>query len=91
MEFGCGGIGLRTSEGSVVNLYFWHIERDGYRAVRREDYLGRADSPATKRELLRRMMSYNRQIEERLGRQTAKLQMELERFERRWGRDPAVF
>ncbi len=87
MEVGCGGIGLRTSEGRVVNLYFWHLEREAGRAVRREDYLGRADSPSTKRELLRRMASYNRELGEQLARQTAKLQRELER---RAGRDPAV-
>ncbi len=74
-----------------MNLYFWHIEREGDRAVRREDYLGRADSPSTKQELLRRMASYNREVEERLKCQTAKLQRELERLDRKAGRDPAVF
>lgn len=91
MEFGCGGIGMRTSEGSVVNLYFWHIEREGGHAVRREDYLGRADSPRTKQDLLRRMALYNRRVEERLARHTAKLERELARFEKGSHGDPAVF
>ncbi len=91
MEFGCGGMGMRTSEGSVVNLYFWHIEREGGRAVRREDYLGHADSPRTKRELLHRMAFYNRQVEGRLARHTAKLEGEMARFEKGSHGDPAVF
>ncbi|MFA5896492.1 MAG: hypothetical protein WC985_06255 [Thermoplasmata archaeon] len=91
MEVGCGGIGLRTSEGTVVNLYFWHIEREGGRSVRREDFLGRADSRLAKRELLRRMARYNRRVEERLARHAAKLEQEPERFEREARRDPAVF
>jgi hypothetical protein len=90
MEFGCGGIGMRTSEGSVVNLYFWHIEYEGARVVRREEYLGRADSPRTKQELLRRMARYNRRVEEGLARHTAKLEQELARLGRVSGEDPGA-
>lgn len=77
MEVGCGGVGLRTSRGDVVNLYFWHLEeRDGVR-VRQEDFLGRADSTRVKRELLRRMAMYDRRVQQKLAARIAKLEGQL--------------
>ena len=88
MEVGCGGVGLRTSRGHVVNLYFWHMESEGGVTVRREDFLGRADSARVKRDLLRRMAEYDRQIEQRLVGQIAKLERSLGRLD--WMGAPAV-
>ncbi len=82
MEFGCGGVGLRTSRGQVVNLYFWHLETEDGGCVRREDFLGRADSPRTKQELLRRMAMYNRRIEQKLAMNVARLEDSLTRVQR---------
>jgi len=77
MEVGCGGVGLRTSRGDVVNLYFWHVEdRDGV-CVRQEDFLGRADSTRVKRELLRRMAMYDRRVQQRFAARVAKLEGRL--------------
>ncbi len=84
MEFGCGGIGLRTSSRDVVNLYFWHLENQGGASVRREDFLGRADSPRVKRELLRRMALYDRRVEQTLASAVAKLERSMA------GHDPAI-
>ena len=82
MEVGCGGVGLRTSRGHVVNLYFWHLESEGGVSVRREDFLGRADSPRVKRELLQRMAGYDRRMEGTLAGRVAKLERSLGRAER---------
>ncbi len=79
MEVGCGGTGLRTSEGKVVNLYFWHLEREGSKVVRREEFIGRADSVRSKRDLLRRMAEYNLRIERQLAKQRSKIEQELRR------------
>lgn len=81
MEFGCGGVGLRTSRGDVVNLYFWHLETEAGVCVRREDFLGRADSPRVKRELLRRMALYDRRMQEKLAGQVVRLARSLARVE----------
>ncbi len=81
MEVGCGGMGLRTSRGHVVNLYFWHIEIEGGACVRREDFLGRADSLRVKQELLRRMATYDRRMEQTLARKVSKLESQMARFE----------
>lgn len=77
MEVGCGGTGLRTSEGKVVNLYFWHLEREGNTVVRREDFIGRADSARSKRDLLRRMAEYNLRLERQLASHRTKIEREL--------------
>lgn len=82
MELGCGGVGLRTSCGDVVNLYFWHLETADGVCVRREDFLGRADSPCVKRELLSRMAAYNRRMERQLAGKAAKLEGSLLRVGR---------
>ncbi len=84
MEFGCGGMGLRTSRRDVVNLYFWHLENQGGVCVRHADFLGRADSPRVKRELLRRMALYDRRVEQTLASAVAKLERSLA------GHEPAV-
>ncbi len=88
MEIGCGGVGLRTSRGHVVNLYFWHMENEDGVCVRREDFLGRADSPRVKQELLRRMATYNRRMGETLASKVAKLEWSLTRVGRT--REPSV-
>ncbi len=77
MDVGCGGVGLRTSHGDVVNLYFWHMETEDGVSVRHEDYLGRADSPRVKRELVRRMAQYDRRAEQGFARRIAKLEERL--------------
>ncbi len=79
MEVGCGGSGLRTSQGDVVNLYFWHLETEDGVCVRHEDFLGRADSPQVKRELGRRMALYDRRAEQALEQRLAKREGHLAR------------
>lgn len=77
MEVGCGGMGLRTSRGDVVNLYFWHFEVEDGVGVRHEDYLGPADAPRVKRELVRRMALYDRRVQQDLATRVAKLERVL--------------
>ncbi len=81
MEVGCGGVGLRTSRGEVVNLYFWHLENEHGVSVRREDFLGPASSPRVKRELVRRMAMYDRRAQQALARRVAKLERRLGRVD----------
>ncbi len=90
MEVGCGGVGLRTSRGDVVNLYFWHVETVGGERVRQEDFLGRADSPRVRRELLRRMALYDRRMQQRLARSVAKLERQMARYEPEVGSPPVT-
>ncbi len=64
-----------------MNLYFWHMETDRGVSARCEEFLGRADSPRVKRELLRRMAAYDRRIEQRLAGKVSQLEHAIGRLE----------
>ncbi len=74
MEIGCGAR-MRDFDGRRY-FYFWHYERMSGRSVRKEDYIGRVDSPRARQEILRRMAAYHRKAEEEF----AKKRGALERF-----------
>ncbi len=83
MDVGCGGVGLRTSRGHVVNLYFWPLETEGGACLRQEDFVGRADSPRTRQELLRRMVAYSRRKEQEFAGKVARLENSIAHVDRR--------
>jgi hypothetical protein len=72
MEIGCGAR-VRTFEGRRY-FYFWHYEREASRSRRREDYIGRVDSEAARRDLLRRMAAYHRRAEAEFARRRERLE-----------------
>lgn len=72
MEIGCGA---RVRDfGGRRYVYFWHYERDGGRSVRKEDYIGRVESPRTRDEVLRRMAGYHRRAEGEIARRRARIE-----------------
>jgi len=72
MEIGCGAR-VRDFDGRRY-FYFWHYERDNGRSVRKEDYLGLADSEKGRSELLRRMAAYHRRAEQEFARRRARIE-----------------
>ena len=66
MEIGCGAR-VRDFDGRRY-WYFWHYERADGHSRRREDYIGRVDSPKAREDLLRRMASYHRRAEQEFAR-----------------------
>lgn len=58
-------------------MYFWYYERESGRSVRKEEYIGRVDSPRTREDLLRRMTSYHRRADQELARRKAAIEMVL--------------
>src|SRR2546425_9659211 len=72
MEIGCGAR-VRDFDGRRY-FYFWHYERDNGRSVRKEDYVGRADSERGRSELLRRMAMYHRKAEQEFARRRARIE-----------------
>ncbi|MGQ0796601.1 MAG: hypothetical protein ACT4OI_01860 [Methanobacteriota archaeon] len=72
MEIGCGAR-VRSFEGRRY-FYLWHYERVGGRSTRREDYVGRVDSEAARRGLLRRMAAYHRRAEAEFARRRERLE-----------------
>src|SRR2546430_6330856 len=72
MEIGCGAR-VRDFDGRRY-FYFWHYERDNGRSVRKEDYIGRADSQRGRSELLRRMAAYHRRAEQEFARRRARIE-----------------
>ncbi len=72
MQVGCG-LRLRVIERSEY-LYFWHYEREGGRSRRREDYLGPARQPRTRREAQRKILAYHRRVEAELASRIARLE-----------------
>ena len=72
MEIGCGAR-VRDFDGRRY-FYFWHYERENGRSVRKEDYLGRADSEKGRSELLRRMAAYHRRAEQEFARRRARIE-----------------
>jgi len=77
MEIGCGAR-MREFDGRRY-VYFWHYEREGGRSVRREDYVGRIESPKTREDLLRRLAGYHRKAEDALERKRAAIERWLAR------------
>ena len=75
MEIGCGAR-VRDFDGRRY-FYFWHYEREGGRSVRKEDYVGRVDSPRTKEELLRRMAAYHHRAEREFASRRARLERRI--------------
>ncbi len=69
MEIGCGAR-ARSFDGRRY-WYFWHYEREDGRSRRREDYIGRVDSPRARDELLRRIAAYHAKAEMQFGRRRA--------------------
>jgi len=72
VEIGCGAR-VRDFDGRRY-FYFWHYERDDGRSVRKEDYVGRADSEKGRSELLRRMAAYHRRAEQEFARKRARIE-----------------
>ncbi len=75
MEIGCGAR-VREIRGHRY-FYFWHYERLAGRSVRKEDYLGRVESPRARDELLRRMAAYHRRAEEEFARRRAAVERSI--------------
>ncbi len=69
MEIGCGAR-VRDFEGRRY-WYFWHYEREDGRSRRREDYVGRVDSPKARDDLLRRVAAYHTRAEREFARRRA--------------------
>jgi hypothetical protein len=72
VEIGCGAR-MRDFDGRRY-FYFWHYERLSGRSVRKEDYIGRVDSPRARQEVLRRMAAYHRRAEEEFARKRSALE-----------------
>lgn len=72
MEVGCGAR-VRDFDGRRY-WYFWHHERVAGRSVRREDYVGRVDSPRAREALLRKMAAYHAKAAEEFARRKARLE-----------------
>ena len=72
MEIGCGAR-VREFDGRRY-FYFWHYERDNGRSVRKEDYVGSADSEKGRSELLQRMAAYHRRAEQEFARRRARIE-----------------
>ena len=72
MEIGCGAR-VRDFDGRRY-FYFWHYEHENGRSVRREDYVGRADSEKGRSELLRRMAAYHRRAEQEFARRRSRIE-----------------
>ena len=66
MEVGCGAR-VRDFEGRRY-FDFWHYERTDGRSIRREDYVGRVDSPKARADLLQSMAAYHRKAEQEFSR-----------------------
>ncbi len=73
MEVGCGARVREFSHGRRY-FYFWHYEREGGRSIRREDFVGRADSDKARQDLLRRMAAYHARAEQELARRRARIE-----------------
>ncbi len=69
MEIGCGAR-VRDFDGRRY-WYFWHYEREDGHSRRREDYIGRVDSPRAREQLLRRTSAYHRHVEQEFARKRA--------------------
>jgi hypothetical protein len=54
--------------------YFWHHERIGGRSVRKEDYVGRVDSPRARQDLLIRMAAYHERAAAEFARRRARVE-----------------
>ncbi len=72
MQVGCG-LRVRLIENSEY-VYFWHYEREDGRSRRREDYLGAARQPRTRREAQRRILAYYRRVEAEIASRIARLE-----------------
>ena len=72
MEVGCGAR-VRDFDGRRY-FYFWHYERDNGWSARKEDYVGRVDSPKARTELIRRIVAYHRKVEQELARRRARIE-----------------
>ncbi len=66
MEIGCGAR-VRDFDGRRY-WYFWHYEAEDGRSRRREDYIGRVDSPKARDALLRAMAAYHARGEKEFAR-----------------------
>ncbi len=69
MEIGCGAR-VRDFDGRRY-WYFWHYEREDGRSQRREEYVGRVDSPRCREDLLRRIAAYHARAEKEFARRRA--------------------
>ncbi len=69
MEIGCGAR-VRDFDGRRY-WYFWHYEREDGRSRRREDYVGRVESPRSREDLLRRIAAYHARAEKEFARRRA--------------------
>ena len=72
MQVGCG-LRLRWINGGEY-LYFWHYEREGARSARREDYIGAARHPSSRREAQRRILAYCRRAQADLAAKIARIE-----------------
>ena len=72
------GYGLRVHriDGNDY-LYFWHYEREGGRSRRREDYIGPAREPASRREAARKQLAYYRRIQTDVAAKIARLERSI--------------
>ncbi len=75
MEIGCGAR-VRDFDGRRY-WYFWHYEREDGRSVRREDYIGRVESPAARERLLRRIAAYHGRVEAELAKRRSRVEQLL--------------
>ena len=58
-------------------MYFWHYERENGWSARKEEYIGRVDSPRTREDLLRHMTSYHRRADQEFARRRAAIERVL--------------
>ena len=72
MRIGCG-LRVHRIDGNEY-LYFWHYEREAGRSRRREDYVGPARDPASRREAARKLLTYHRRIQADVASRIARLE-----------------
>ena len=72
MRVGCG-LRVRRIDGNEY-LYFWHYERLGGRSDRREDYVGPARHPSSRREASRKLLAYHRKVQAELASRIQRLE-----------------
>jgi hypothetical protein len=72
MRVGCG-LRVRRIDGNEY-LYFWHYEREGGRSRRREDYVGAAREPKSRREAAKKLLAYHRRVQADLSARIARLE-----------------
>ena len=72
MRVGCG-LRVRRIDGNEY-LYFWHYERGADRSERREDYVGPAREPKSRREAARKLLAYYRRVQQDLVARIVRLE-----------------